>query len=318
MTGSVSEEEEIARYLRSGDYDPYFSAWPGDFCESATRAGAELKSALTAELRKRTEGASPPALPPDADLVALTRRKIGPMIGGLFPARERERVLSALERSVVFLTPATIVETLTNAQWLGTAWNLANLYLGSVKAELLSPDAPRLVGLSEGTTCYVSAEYFEDRHRFADLIVHETAHVLHNCKRRTIGLPETRSREWLLELDFRKRETFAYACEAYSRILELASSRGERVRLLEELAAGSLPDDERVDAAEYLDILRDALTSRNGWKRILARCGAERPRSAALSGALPRRPEPRGDLPRRAGPEAHPPVRQKHVSSSGS
>ena len=41
-------------------------------------------------------------------------------------------------------------------------------------------------------------------------------------ERRTVGLPETRQREWLLDIDFRKRETFAYACEAYSRILEPA------------------------------------------------------------------------------------------------
>jgi hypothetical protein len=36
-----------------------------------------------------------------------------------------------------------------------------------------------------------------------------------------MGLPYTRRREWPLELAFAKRETFAYACEAYSRILEL-------------------------------------------------------------------------------------------------
>ena len=273
MTGSVSEE--IARYLRSGDHDPYFSAWPGDLCERGARAETDLKNALFAELRKRADGASPPALP-NTDLVTLTRGKIAPMIRGLFPTREQGQVLAALEHSVVFLTPATIDETLTSADWLHTAWNLANLYLGSVKAELLSPDTPRLVGLSEGTTCYVSAEYFENGHRFADCIVHETAHVFHNCKRRTIGLPETRTKEWLLEIELRKRETFAYACEAYSRILELSRRSMERAYLIDELAAGSMPDDERVDAAEYLDILREATSARNGWKRILGRC-AERP-----------------------------------------
>jgi hypothetical protein len=50
----------------------------------------------------------------------------------------------------------------------------------------------------------------------------------------------------------------------------------ERAHLIDELAAGSMPDDERVDAAEYLDILREATSARNGWKRILGRC-AERP-----------------------------------------
>jgi len=160
MTGSMCDE--ITRYLRSGEHDPYFSAWPGNFWERGARAETDLKSVLVAEVRKRANGASPPALP-DTDLVVLTRRKIAPMVRGLFPVREQEQVLAALERSVVFLTPATIVETLMSADWLSTAWDLANLYLGSVKAELLSPDAPRLVGLSEGTTCSVSAEYFADR-----------------------------------------------------------------------------------------------------------------------------------------------------------
>ncbi len=41
-----------------------------------------------------------------------------------------------------------------------------------------------------------------------------------------MGPPETHQREWLLDIDFRKRETFAYACEAYSRILEAGSTLG--------------------------------------------------------------------------------------------
>ena len=39
--------------------------------------------------------------------------------------------------------------------------------------------------------------------------------LFHNCMRRTIGLAETKGREWLLDIEYRKRETFAYACEAY-------------------------------------------------------------------------------------------------------
>lgn len=35
--------------------------------------------------------------------------------------------------------------------------------------------------------------------------------------------------------------------------------------------------EDRVDVDEYLDILRDAVAARNGWKRILERCSASRP-----------------------------------------
>ena len=131
-----------------------------------------------------------------------------------------------LARSVVFLTPDNIEAILRAARWPGTAWDLANLYLASFGAELLSDEAPDIVGLGQETTSYVSIAYFAGAGRFDDFLVHEAAHVFHNCKRATVGLPHTRRREWLLQIDFRKRETFAYACEAYSRILELGSRTG--------------------------------------------------------------------------------------------
>ncbi|HBJ34863.1 MAG TPA: hypothetical protein DDZ51_08890, partial [Planctomycetaceae bacterium] len=86
-----------------------------------------------------------------------------------------------------------------------------------------------------------------------------------------------RHREWLLEIDFAKRETFAYACEAYSRILELGETRSTRNRLLSELADGAMPPDERVHGAEYVDILREAVGARNGWKCIRERCSPTSP-----------------------------------------
>jgi hypothetical protein len=178
----------------------------------------------------------------------------------------------------VFLAPDSIVSVLQEERWLDTVWDLANLYLESFGAELLDPQAPRIVGLAVETKCYVSVEYLPDGNdRFADFIVHEAAHVFHNCKRRTMGLPHTRRREWPLELAFGKRETFAYACEAYSRILALARTTAERKRLLEEHASRPLPGHDSVDHAEYLDILREAVAARNGWKKILARCAPPPP-----------------------------------------
>ena len=102
--------------------------------------------------------------------------------------------------------------------------------------------------------------------------MHEADHVFHNCKRVTVGLRDTRRREWLLDIAYGKREVFATACETYSRILEFADTPAERRELLAEAEAEPMPSDERVDAAEYLDILRKAVGARNGWKRILARC----------------------------------------------
>jgi hypothetical protein len=111
-------------------------------------------------------------------------------------------------------------------------------------------------------------DYFRANHRFADFVVHEEERIFHNCKRRTLGLPETRRHEWLLEIDLKKRETFAYACEAYSRVLELADgpTRG-----------ASCISNSKVDpswgmrwrARDYLEAVRAAIAARNGWKRIL-------------------------------------------------
>jgi hypothetical protein len=161
--------------------------------------------------------------------------------------------------------------------WLRTAWDLANLYLSSVEAELLGPEAPSLLGLSEETKCYVSADYFAERGRFDDFVIHEAAHVFHNWKRRNTGLRETRTREWLLKIEFRKRETFAHSCEAYGWMVERARSRQERLVMGQEFAKGaSRFAEEHLDAEELADIVREACEARNGWKVILKRCATER------------------------------------------
>lgn len=262
----------IAHYLETGRHDEHFGSWDGDLFERARRGTAELKAALIAEIRHRAPRMTTPAALPDLDPATFARRKVAPMVSGLFPAKEREALFRMFERSIVFVTPENVECIILDATWLGTAWEIANLYLGSIGAQPLGGSEHAIVGISEATTCYVSMAYFTGQERFADFIVHEAAHVFHNCKRRTVGLPEARRREWLLDIEFRKRETFAYACEAYSRILELGKGPNERLALVDELAREPMPSDERLDSAEYLDTLRDAASARNGWKRILKRC----------------------------------------------
>jgi hypothetical protein len=110
----------------------------------------------------------------------------------------------------------------------------------------------------------------------SNFVVHEAAHIFHNCKRRTIGLPETRRREWLLDIQYRKRETFAYACEAYARILERAPKVQDRRGLAIEYASKVRVSGGRVDPVEVNSILADACSARNGWKIILGRCAPEK------------------------------------------
>lgn len=182
-------EGEIQRYLLNGVSDPLSAAWQGNFLERSIRAHNELRSALIGAVRQR-ETNREHGLPPHLDLVGLTRTKVEPMVRGLFRRDEQQVVLAVLEKSVVLLTRNKVETLLLQESFDGSAWTLANLYLAGIGAELLSEKAPRLVGFSQNTTCYLSPLYFHEEDRFADFIVHEAAHVFHNCKRATIGLPE--------------------------------------------------------------------------------------------------------------------------------
>lgn len=286
--------EEIERYLRTGGTDAGLAAWPeGSFLARAQRAHADLRAALVREVRRLAAGRSHEPLPV-TDAVTLTRRRVEPMVRGLFPRGEQQHVLATLEKSVVFLTGANIERVLLDEGFDHAAWDLANLYLESLGAELLGDEAPHLVGISQETTCYVSPEYFTEDEPFADFIVHEAAHIFHNCKRRTVGLPETRTKEWLLDIEYRKRETFAYACEAYSRVLERGRTAAQRRALAAEYGETAVRiTDERVEPGELAAILAEAANARNGWKVILARCAAVRRRRAGVAATSPVTPAAR-------------------------
>jgi len=272
-----SSENEIDCYLRSGKHDALFQAWPGaNFLECAQHGTAALRQALISTVRSRTAHATVPKELLELDVTALTRKAVESMVRGLFPKDEQAAVLEVLAGSVIFLTPSNIESVLSKMQWLGTAWDLGNLYLGGFDGELLSEDAPNLVGLSIETTCYVSVAYFQQESRFDDFVVHEAAHIFHNCKRETVGLREIRGRESLLDIDFAKRETFAYACEVYSRIVELGDGPEERRLLLSEYLQGPMPVEGEVDVDEYVDILNEAVKAGNGWRRIQQRCSNRR------------------------------------------
>ena len=56
-----SPQSEIERYLRSGEHDPLFGAWPGgNVLECARRGDADLRRALVAEVKARTAAVSVP------------------------------------------------------------------------------------------------------------------------------------------------------------------------------------------------------------------------------------------------------------------
>lgn len=278
---ALNSTEQIELYLREG-VDPDWTAFGGgsalEAMEAATRAA---RDALVAEVARRVPAG--PRLPEGVgDLSPFVRAKVEPMVRGLFPAAEREVVLDTLAGSVVVLTHDNIERVLREESFDHAAWSLANLYLGSAGAELLGPDAARIVGLSQDRTCFVTVEYFEVRHRFADFIVHEAAHVFHNCKGETLGLARPRRREWLLPIAYAERENFAYACEAYAKIVALGTTPAARRGLAAEFARTFRTTDESVDPERVGEMVGAAAEVRNGWKVILRACEerGRRPRSA--------------------------------------
>lgn len=75
--------DDIERYLRTGETDPHHSAWPGTgFMERASRAHHDLRRALVLELHRLAEGCAHEPLP-ETNTVALTRRKVEPMVRGV-------------------------------------------------------------------------------------------------------------------------------------------------------------------------------------------------------------------------------------------
>jgi hypothetical protein len=283
-----AQRKEIAHYLETGETEQFADAWPGNVVDREIRQDQALRDALIAEVKRRTRRRR--LRTPEVDPIVLTRERVEPMVRGLFPKVEQTAVLSLLETSVVFVTPGSIEHVLREgSSWLSTTWSIANLYLRSLGAPLLGPDAPNVVGLSADLRCFVTVEYLEHRastdRSFEDFVVHECAHVLHDAKPYRIGLPERRTRERLVDLEFRKRETFAYACEAYRMLVEHGRRPRDRGALLDELVEQGVPGDETVDRAELVDILREAAKARNGWKQILARCAEQRPRRRRSQGA---------------------------------
>ncbi|NLE58074.1 MAG: hypothetical protein GX616_06930 [Planctomycetes bacterium] len=271
-----TSEIEVQRYITTGEHDPLHAAWAGRNLLAQAQAGDHgLRATLIEEVRRLTAGRECPSLPPGFDTGQFVLGKVGPMVRGLFPAKEQPVLLDLFAQSLVFVTREDIEKLLGEIQYLFTAWQIANLYLGSLHLPGLDGQPVELVGLSEATTFYVSMAYFRDGDPFADWVVHEAAHVFHNWKRSRAGLPHAGTREWLLDVAFAKREVFAYACEAYARILERAPSPAERRRLHAGYAQKWGPVAEGLDRAELVDVLAEAVRARNGWKRILGRCSPE-------------------------------------------
>src|SRR3989454_9663803 len=79
---------------------------------------------------------------------------------------------------------------------------------------------------------------------YSDVIVHEAAHLLHYLKPAHYGLHVRRGQERFVDVEFRHRELFAFACEAYSHVI-LQGDRSSRIAFTDRMREGafSFPQD---------------------------------------------------------------------------
>lgn len=68
------QREEVERYVKTGESDLLFSAWPGDVFQRSRIATGDMRAALVDEVLKRASGtADQRGHSPLDDLVGLTR-----------------------------------------------------------------------------------------------------------------------------------------------------------------------------------------------------------------------------------------------------
>lgn len=101
---------------------------------------------------------------------------------------------------------------------------------------------------------------------YSDVVVHEAAHMLHYLKPSHYGLHVRRGQERFVDIEFHHRELFAYACEAFSRLV-LHGERKSRIAFAEKMldAAFSFP---RGQIEAIAALVLSAARARNGWRVI--------------------------------------------------
>ena len=117
-----------------------------------------------------------------------------------------------------------------------------------------------------GDFAHVRWSAYETKDPYSDVVVHEGAHMLHYLKPGHYGLRERRSQERFVDVEFVHRELFAFACEAYSRVVQY-DGRSSRVTFAEKMREGafSFP---RAHLDEVADLVLSAARARNGWRVI--------------------------------------------------
>jgi hypothetical protein len=194
--------------------------------------------------------------------------RLSPMVRGLVQRDWQDLALQELTRRTFVLNlPGTqaALEAELSTGFLSTAWQVVWTFFADcglkVPDERLDID-----GVSAGEYAHVRASALSTDDPYCDVVVHEGAHLLHYLKPARYGLYVRRGQERFVDVEFRKRELFAFACEAYSRVAR-KGSRKARILSAERMEADakSFPSDE---IAAIAALVGAAAQARNGWRVI--------------------------------------------------
>lgn len=230
-----------------------------------------LANLLPAEIQ------SSPAVPPD-----MIWQRIEPMVTGLVQEDWREVTLREITaRTFILNLPGTraAIEVELSTCFMGDAWRILWALFGD---HGLKPDDIKVGcdGLA-GDYAHVRWSAYQTKDPYSDVVVHEAAHMLHYLKPSHYGLHVRRGQERFVDIEFCHRELFAYACEAYSRVV-LQGERKLRTAFAEKMldAAFSFP---RGQIEAIAALVLSAARVRNGWRVIREATVIHRTRRRAKS-----------------------------------
>jgi len=257
----------IERFLRTGD-ETWDGAGSGRFTlaqfmhhEVYTRAA---KAALRTLFRLLSN-----LLPAEARLLPQVapeaiRQRVEPMVTGLVQPDWQQVALSEIvPRTFVlnFQGAKAAIDAELSTCFMGSAWRILWALFGDYG--LKPSDVEMGCDGIAGDFAHVRWSAYETKDPYSDVIVHEAAHLLHYLKPAHHGLHVRRGRERFVDVEFRHRELFAYACEAYSQAVR-HSERKSRVSFAEKMQDGafSFP---RGEIEEVAALVLIAARARNGW-----------------------------------------------------
>lgn len=270
-TGGGLLVSALERFLRTGERT-WNGAGSGRFTLAKIRQDEIYSQAAETALRMLFNRLAD-LLPPEAQLLAAVspetiRLRVEPMVKGIVPRDWQDiglRELSARTFILSFQGAKAAIESEFSTGWLSTAWQVLWAYFDDYG---LKPDEIEAGcdGLSGGEFAHVRWSAYETTDPYSDVIVHEAAHLLHYLKPEHFGLHVRRGQERFVDVEFRHRELFSFACEAFSRVI-LQGERKSRISFAERMReiAFSFPG-EYVE--EVAALVLTAARARNGWRVI--------------------------------------------------